>query len=451
MQRCFAVILAVLASVVTGIQPAGAQAAPRDTSWVGHSALYEVFVQDFSARGDFRGVIEGLARIQATGANVVWLMPIHPIGVKNRKGTLGSPYAALDYKGINPSYGSAADLKALVQAAHARGMKVILDWVPDHTSPDNPWVRDHPDFYFKNDQGEPSVPRDKDGKLTDWDDVVQLDYGNPALRREMTATMRWWLEEFSLDGFRVDVAGFIPYDYWRELIPVLRSAVPRQILMLAEWDDPELIRCGYDLIYAWDPYHMLKKIWKGAPARELVELEVADRRAMPPGGMRMRFSTNHDLTAWDDPPTALFSAGAGTRAAFTAMALLPGRPLLYNGQEVESPQKLPLFERMEVVWNQPGGAEALAFYRRVIDLARTEPALLGTDLAGLETSAPDDVIAYRRGNLAILVNARARPVRLTVAGLRVDGALDLLTKRALKGRAIALPPYGVVVLKPAAD
>lgn len=450
MRRRFA-FLAVLALSTNAAPGARAQASGTDTTWVRRSALYEVFVQDFSARGDFRGVIDGLDRIQATGANVIWLMPVHPIGVKNRKGTLGSPYAALDYKGINPAYGTAADLKALVEAAHARAMKVILDWVPDHTSPDNPWVRDHPDFYVKNDKGEPSVPRDKDGKLTDWDDVVQLDYGNPALRREMTATMRWWLEEFSLDGFRVDVAGFIPYDYWREVIPVLRGAVPRRILMLAEWGDPELIRCGYDLIYAWDPYHKLKTIWKGAPARELVELELADRQAMPPGGMRMRFSTNHDLTAWDNPPTALFGAGAGTRAAFVALALLPGRPLLYNGQEVESPQKLPLFERMEIDWDQPKGAEALAFYRRVIDLARTEPGLLGTDIAALETSAPDDVIAYRRGSLAILVNARARPVRVRVTGLRVEGATDLLTQRALKGRAISLPPYGVVVLKPVAD
>ncbi len=154
------------------------------------SALYEVFVQDFSPSGDLRGVTAGLDRIQSSGANVIWLMPIHPIGVVNRKGTLGSPYAAMDYRAINPAYGTAEDLKALVDAVHARGMKVILDWVPDHTSPDNPWVREHPEYYFHNEQGEPSVPRDEDGKLTDWTDVVQLDYGNPALRAEMTGTMR---------------------------------------------------------------------------------------------------------------------------------------------------------------------------------------------------------------------------------------------------------------------
>src|SRR5688572_10053794 len=167
-------------------------APPPDTSWVARSVLYEVFVQDFSPSGNLHGVTAGLDRIQSVGANVVWLMPIHPIGVVNRKGSLGSPYAARDYRAVNPAYGTADDFRALVQAVHARGMKLILDWVPDHTSPDHPWVRERPDFYVRNERGEPSVPRDPDGKLTDWTDVVQLDYGNRSLRQEMIATMRYW-------------------------------------------------------------------------------------------------------------------------------------------------------------------------------------------------------------------------------------------------------------------
>ncbi len=231
-----------------------APAAAPDTSWVTRSVLYEVFVQDFSPAGDFRGVIDGLDRIQSVGASVLWIMPIHPIGVEGRKGTLGSPYAARDFRAINPAYGTAADFHALVEAVHARGMKIILDWVPDHTSIDHPWVQQHPDFYFRNERGEPSVPRDPEGKLTDWTDVVQLDYGNPAVRQEMIATMRWWLTEFGLDGFRVDVAGFIPNDFWREALPALRDAVSRRLLFLAEWADPEMHRVGFDLTYAWDSY-----------------------------------------------------------------------------------------------------------------------------------------------------------------------------------------------------
>ena len=426
---------------------ARAQELAPDTSWVARSALYEVFVQDFSRSGDFRGVMDGLDRIQSSGANTVWLMPIHPIGVVNRKGSLGSPYAARDYRAINPAYGTAEDFRALVEAVHARGMKLILDWVPDHTAPDHPWVREHPDFYVKNERGEPSVPRTPDGKLTDWDDVVQLDYGNPELRRAMIDAMRYWLEEFGIDGFRVDVAGFIPYDFWREALPALRAAVPRRLLFLAEWGDPKLLRTGYDLIYGWDSYSRLKAVWKGAPASTLIEQELADRQAMPPGGMRMRFTTNHDETAWDNAPVTIFGRGGGARAAFVAMALLPGRPLIYNGQEIEDPQKLRLFERDSVVWAQPDTIAARAFYLRVMQLARTDSAFIAGDLRQLKTSAPNDVIAYQRGDVVVLVNARPRAARVAVKGVDVDRARDLLSNRTQRGQTVTLPAYGAAVLR----
>jgi glycosidase len=409
--------------------------------------LYEVFVQDFSPSGNFRGLIDGLDRIQSAGADVLWLMPIYPIGALNRKGSLGSPYAVRDYRAVNPAYGNAADFQALVEAVHRRGMRLILDWVPNHTSPDHPWVKAHPDYYILNERGEPSVPRGPDGKLTDWTDVVQLDYKNPAVRREMIDAMQFWLREFGIDGFRVDVAGFIPYDFWREAVPALRAAVPRRILLLAEWGDLEMHRLGFDLTYAWDSYDRLKAVWEGAPASTFVNGELADMRAMPEGGMRMRFTTNHDKTAWEDPPVKTFGRGSGARAAFVAAALLPGRPLLYNGQEVESPQKLGLFEREPIEWNQTGAAKARAFYAAVLKLGRTEPALIARDLRPVQTSAPRDVIAYRRGDLVVLVNSRPKAVRLAVTGFKVDGARDLLSNSAQRGDTIALPAYGAVVLK----
>jgi len=418
-----------------------------DTSWVRQSALYEVFVRDFSGSGDFQGLTRGLDGIEASGANVLWLMPIFAIGTLNRKGSLGSPYAVKDYRGFNPAYGNAADFRALVEAVHARGMKLILDWVPNHTAPDHAWVNQHPDFYVRNERGGPSVPRDEKGKLTDWTDVAQLDYKNPAVRREMIATMQYWLKEFGIDGFRVDVAGFIPIDFWRDAVPALRSAVPRRIMLLAEWGDLEMHRAGFDLTYAWDSYDRLKAVWQGAPASSFVTGELPDMKAMPVGGMRMRFSTNHDKTAWEDPPVKIFGAGAGARAAFVAVALLPGRPLLYNGQEVESPQKLPLFERDTIRWNQPQAKEARAFYAKVIGLARSDPSLLSADFRAVETSAPRDVIAYRRGDLMVLVNARPRRVKLTVSGFKADGSRDLLSNNVQRGDSISLSAHGAVVLK----
>jgi glycosidase len=418
-----------------------------DTSWVARSALYEVFVRDFSPAGNFRGLIDGLDRIQSSGADVLWLMPIYPIGALNRKGSLGSPYAVRDYRGIHPAYGNAADFRALVDAVHGRGMKLILDFVPNHTSPDHAWVKEHPDYYVRDERGEPSVPRDEKGKLTDWTDVAQLDYKNPKLRRAMIDEMRYWLKEFGIDGFRVDVAGFIPYDFWREAVPALRAAVPRRILLLAEWGDLEMHRAGYDLTYAWESHDSLKAVWQGAPASNFINSEMKEMQDMPKGGMRMRFTTNHDKTAWEDPPLKMFRGSPGARAAFVAMALLPGRPLLYNGQEIESPQKLPLFERDPIQWNQPQAKEARAFYAAVVKLARTEPALLGRDLQPVETSAPKDVIAYRRGDLVVLVNARPRPAKFTVTGFSIDGGRDLLSNKAQSGNTVALPVYGAMVLK----
>lgn len=427
--------------------PVPARAVAPDTSWIARSAIYEVFVRDFSTTGDFRGVIGGLDGIRALGANVVWLMPIYPVGVENRKGPLGSPYAVRDYNAIDSAFGTAADFRALVQAVHARGMKLILDWVPNHTAWDNVWVREHPDFYLRNDSGGLTVPRDDKGKLTDWTDVAQLDYRNPALRRAMIAAMRSWLEKFGIDGFRVDAAGFVPDDFWREAVPQLRAAVPRPILLLAEWGDLKMHRFGFDLTYAWDSYSRLKAVWSGAPAATFVRQELVDLQAMPPGGRRLRFTTNHDETAWDNPPVTRFGSVAGARAAYVAMALLPGRPLIYDGQEVESPQKLGLFVREPIDWDQPHAAAARAFYRRILRLVRTDAAFIAGDLQVVETSAPDGVIAYRRGKAVVLVNARAHDAHIAVTGTAVDGTRDLLSNRAQHGDTLTLPAYGAVVLE----
>jgi glycosidase len=444
------IAVAACLALATGCssRPAQAPAAvlAADTSWVRRSTIYEVFVRDFSPSGNLSGVTQGLDRIQATGADVVWLMPIYPVGVLNRKEPLGSPYSLSDYRGINPAFGTAADFRALVDAVHARGMKLILDWVPNHTSWDNVWVREHPDFFVRDSAGALTVPRNEKGEPTNWTDVAQLDYQNPALRREMIATMSYWLTEFGIDGFRVDVAGFVPDDFWREAVPALRVAVPRKILLLAEWGDLKMHRFGFDLSYAWDSYHRLKAVWRGAPADTLVRSELAEMASMPAGGMRLRFATNHDETAWDKPPVILFGGAAGARAAFVAMALLPGRPLLYNGQEVESPQTLRLFFQDPVEWNQPGADSARAFYRRVVDLARTDSAFVTGDFRQVETTAAADVIAFVRGDALVLVNARPRAVTLSVTGFRADGARDLLSGRVYQGETVSLPAHGIAVL-----
>ena len=431
--------------------PARAQAATArlapDSSWVTRSALYEVFVRDFSPAGNLRGVTAGLARIQATGADVIWLMPIFPLGALNAKGPLGSPYAVRDYDAINPDFGTAADLRALVRAAHARRMKVILDWVPDHTAWDAVWIKAHPEYYVHDSSGQPIVPRDLQGHPTDWTDVAQLDYRNAGLRTAMIASLRHWLVDFYLDGFRMDVAHFIPPDFWAECNSTLRAAVRRPIMLLAEAGGLEMHRVGFDLTYGWDGYGRLKSVWRGAPVDSFVLGVLADQQAMPRGGMRMRFTTDHDETAWDNPAVTLFGGPAGARAAFVAMTLMPGRPLLYDGQEVESPQKLGIFDRQAIDWNQPDASQALALYAHVIYLSRTDPAFLRGDLRRVVTSDSSDVIAYARGGSVVLVNARSRDARFTVTGFEVNGARDLLSGHPVRGDTVSLPAYGALVLE----
>jgi glycosidase len=448
MRRHILRALLTLGILATGCVPAREplpSLASARSEWVARTAIYEVFVRDFSPAGDFRGVIDGLDRIEAVGAEVVWLMPIHPIGEVERKGPYGSPYAVADYRGIHPDFGTEADFRALVRAVQGRGMKLIIDWVANHTAWDHVWVREHPGFYARDARGEMTVPRDLEGNLTDWTDVVELDYGNPALRRAMISDMRYWLEEFGIDGFRVDVAGFVPDAFWREAIPELRAVRP--VLLLAEWGDLRMHELGFDLTYAWDSYHRLKEVWRGEPAHAFVTRELGELGDMPAGGYRLRFTTNHDETAWDEPPVALFGGAAGARAAFVAMALLPGPPLIYNGQEVESPQRLGLFVKEAVAWTQPGGDAALAFYRRVLDLSRTHAALTAGRFDAVAVQPADDVIAYRRGDVLVLVNARPAAVRVTLAGVDPDGARELLYGGVQRGAQVALPAYGAAVLE----
>ena len=424
--------------------PAASAPEPAPTTWVASSAIYEVFVRDFSDAGDFRGVVAGLDRIAATGANVVWLMPIHPVGVANRKGTLGSSYSIRDYRAVNPEYGSMADFRALVDAVHARGMRIIIDWVPNHTAWDHAWLTEHPDWYTRNAAGEITEPLNDDGSSTEWTDVADLDYRSSAMRAAMIGAMRFWLEELDVDGFRVDVAGMVPDDFWEQAVPELRAAGAE--LLLAEWADPKMNRFGFDLTYGWDGYHALKQVWRGEQsAADFVRREWTDAQTVP-FGSRLRFTTNHDETAWDEPPVLLFGGPAGARAAFAAIALLPGVPLLYNGQEVESPQQLGLFEREAIDWNRAGADDARAWYRRIVEIARTHPDFDAGALAPASTTAADRVIAYRRGGSLVLVNSSPAAVAFDVSDVDVDGARDLLGGPTQRGRRVELGGHGVRVL-----
>ncbi|MBP7370937.1 MAG: hypothetical protein KA902_05800 [Arenimonas sp.] len=224
--------------------------------WSKDAVIYQLNTRQFSAEGTFNAAQQQLPRLKALGIDIIWLMPVQPIGVKNRKGSLGSPYSVRDYYGVNPEFGSEQDLKNFINAAHKLGMHVILDWVANHTAWDNPLVTEHPEWYSRDWKGEfHPTP------WWDWHDIIDLDYNQPGLRRYMADAMRYWITEYDIDGFRCDVAGFIPLDFWAQLRPTLEAVKP--VFMLGEWESRDLYAQSFDATYAWSWYEAAHQIAQG--------------------------------------------------------------------------------------------------------------------------------------------------------------------------------------------
>ena len=283
------------------------KATARDVQpWVRDGVIYEIFPRNFSARGDFEGVTAQLDRLKQLGINILWLMPIHPVGRERAKGTIGSPYAVKDFYAINPDYGTPADFKRLVVEAHRRGMKVIIDIVANHTSWDSVMMKT-PDFYTRDASGKVIPP------VADWADVADLNYDNPALRAYMIDMLKFWLREYDLDGFRCDVAGMVPTDFWERARVELEKVKP-DIFMLAEWHEPDLLVKAFDVDYAWPLHSAMTDVLMGnAPATALRTAWEEERAKWPQGALHLRFSDNHD----ERRAIARF----GERAALAASAL----------------------------------------------------------------------------------------------------------------------------------
>ena len=271
----------------------------EELPWHKDASIYEVNIRQFSPEGSFVAIIPHLERIKNMGTDILWLMPVYPIGIKDKKGGLGSYYAITDYKEINPEFGTKEDFKRLVEAAHDLGMKVILDWVANHTAWDHIWVERHPDWYTADEEGNsPIVPRDNDGKPTDWTDVAELNFENQDMRDEMIACMMFWVREFDIDGYRCDVAGFVPTDFWERTRDSLDSV--KKVFMLAEWEDEDLHKKAFDATYGWNFHHLLNDIAQDKkPIFSVIEHMNEELQKFPPSAYRMNFITNHDENSWN--------------------------------------------------------------------------------------------------------------------------------------------------------
>lgn len=397
---------------------AAAQAIPsRDVSketarasqeWIRDSVIYQIFERQYSQKGDFNSITADLDRLNNLGVNVLWLMPVHPIGQEKKKGTIGSPYAVKDYYGVNPDYGTPDDLKRLVAEAHKRGMKVIIDIVANHTAWDNTLIKTNPEFYKRNDKGEiiPPVP--------DWADVAGLDYSKPTVRKYMIDNLKSWVRDYDLDGFRCDVALMIPTDFWDEARAEVDKVKPNTI-WLAEAEKQDLLVKAFDLDYSWELHHAMDRTLHGdAPASGIKKVWDEQAVKFPKNAIRMRFSDNHD----ERRAIARFGE-KGALAAQALMFTLDGVPLIYNGMEAGDTTESgypALFEKMPIFWQtEVRRPEFPKFYKAMVALRKQSAALRRGTLTWLKNSDENRVVTFARKQgseeLVVAINLSNTPFK----------------------------------------
>ncbi|MFC1480721.1 alpha-amylase family glycosyl hydrolase [Candidatus Neomarinimicrobiota bacterium] len=416
-----------------------AQVAPR---WAKEGVLYEVFVRDFSPTGDFKGLTAKLDELDELGITILWLMPIHPIGEVNRKGTLGSPYSVQDYYGINADFGTGDDFRHLVEEVHARDMHIILDMVPNHTACDNALMTDHEDWYTHDSAGNIVSPND------DWSDVADLDYGNSELRNYIQTMLAWWITEYNVDGFRIDVAEMMPGDFWLDTRTILK-ATKADVFLLAEGSRPYLHVSGFDATYAFNSFRDFRAVAKGKDTPEAIHQAMRNERyGYPQGALRMRFLENHDQLRAGD----VLKQEERLLAASIGAFLLPGLPMLYNGAELGIAHRLELFDQDVIDWDS-GSTYYRSQIAEIFKLRKQYPALIEGDYQPHDYAG--DVLIYGRNteheSVVVAVNYGSTEVELKTSDNNLT-PLDVLyhTEGAVfdkQSTRVTLPPYGGIVLR----
>lgn len=364
-----------------------------NTDWKHTTNIYEVNVRQYTREGTFNAFEKELPRLQKMGVKTLWFMPITPIAQKNKKGSLGSPYAAYDYTSINPEFGNLEDFKHMVNEAHKLGFKVIIDWVANHTGWDHVWTKTHPEYYLKD-------PKTNDFQIASgMDDIIELDYKNPKMREAMINAMKFWVRECDIDGFRCDLASWVEVDFWQQARPEIEKIKP--LFFLGEFDELENPDYGkvFDASYSWTWMHKTEDFYKKKlPLTELTDL-LQKYSAIGDGSMRAWFTTNHDENSWNGTEYEKYGEMAKPLAVFSAT--WNGVPLMYSGQELPMLNKrLLFFEKDPIPWN--GDYKLDSFYKKLFDLKSNNPALRGGDTNAItkmiKTNAPDKVLAYLRKN-----------------------------------------------------
>lgn len=386
--------------------------APVSPAMMENSVIYEANIRQYSPEGTFNAFTKDIPQLKNLGVKVIWLMPIYPVSMKNRKATgdlsvedikdpeerkkyLGSYYAISDYTAINPDFGTEQDLQELIKTAHDNGMYVILDWVANHTGWDHKWITEHPEYYHKNVKGEVTDPLNPEtGESWGWTDVAHLDYSNKDLYNVMKNEMLYWVKEHNIDGFRCDVADNVPTDFWEYTVPKLEEVKP--VFMLMESNKEYLFKGIFDMGYGWDAHHLMNDIAKGSKnVKDWDALMKKQDERYDDEDFMMNFTSNHDENSWNGTEYERLGEGAEAFAALTYM--MPGMPLIYTGQEYDFNRRLKFFEKDEIT-KQKG--KMYGVYEKLGELKNENPALNGGKNAAsykrINTSDDVNILAFER-------------------------------------------------------
>jgi glycosidase len=407
----------------------------KHLQWAKNAVIYEVNTRQYTPEGTFKAMQAHLPRLKQLGVDILWFMPIHKIGVKDRKGELGSYYAVQDYKSINPEFGNLEDFKATVKEAHKLGLKVIIDWVANHTSRDSKWLAEHPEWFVKDKNGSIVAP-------FDWTDVAKLDYTNPQMRAAMVDAMKFWLTEANIDGFRCDVAGEVPTDFWNDARRELDKVKP--VFMLAEAEKPELTLHAFDMDYAWNLHHIMNQIAQGKQhAASLAQYFKKQDLLYSPGTIRMNFTSNHDENSWNGTEFERMGPAAKTFAALCY--LMPGMPLIYNGQEVAFNKRLEFFKKDPIQWN--GDLAYTSFYQKLNQLKKVAPALDASITSSCTCKVDGNLLTIERTNdkskVTALFNLGGQQA---IATTPATAGADYLSGKAYKpGTKVTIEPWEFLI------
>lgn len=409
-------------------------------SFLSSANIYEVNIRQYSTEGTFTAFARHLPRLKDMGVQILWLMPIHPIGVKNRKGTLGSYYSIKDFCDVNPEFGSKEDFKNLVEEVHLQGMKIILDWVANHAAWDNVWTIDYPDFFERNDAGHFKPPYD-------WDDVIQINHSNPLQQQAMIDAMKYWVTHFDIDGFRADLAHLTPLPFWINARQQL-TPLKKDLVWLAETEEVNYHE-AFDISFSWKWMHDTEDYCKGKkPFDVLTETLQYYQTGFPANALHMYFTSNHDENSWNG--TAEEKYGDFVKALSVFNATYYGIPLIYSGEELPLNKRLHFFDKDPIDWVQK--KELHEFYKILLQLRKSSKAISEGNSSlpvFIEGAAQKNIIAfYRRMDEAVLlvfINMSEKDCEFHFSTEHIRGHYS----NVFSGDTIYLGDGGIIELEPA--